>query len=157
MARPCKYTAKKLKEKVEEYFDTISHDVWDNIADRRGKPVTAIIYHRPPTVGGLCEYLGITRDTWIEYCDKTIHPEFIDTTTRASEKIRLWKEEQLLIREGKDVKGLIFDLQCNYGMTPRTEIELGSRAAATLTAVTVPLSEREKLLKQIGQEYGGKG
>lgn len=167
--REKKYTAKKLQEAVERYFRSISRtapvteQVWTGELDERGhrifeaQPVMNDLgeimirkeYVIPPTVSGLCEYLGIHRATWANYCDNELHPEFFDTTTRARGLMRAYLEEQLLTR--KDVKGIIFDLQNNHGMTDRREIELGPKAAA---AVSGPVSteEREELLELLRRE-----
>ena len=81
-------------------------------------------YLVPPTVGGLCEHLKIHRSTWAEYCDPEIHPEFSDTTTRARGRMREYLEQQLLTRPGKDIKGVIFSLENNYGYQDRHSIDV---------------------------------
>ena len=72
-----------------------------------------------PSVGGLCEFLGIHRSTWAEYCSQE---EFSDTTTRVQGRLRAWREEQLLTR--KDVKGIIFDLENNYGYKEHRDVRI---------------------------------
>ena len=65
--RPKKYTKKGLEKAVEGYFASISRDereAWE------------AEYKRPPTVSGLCLYLGIDRSTWRNYADPRLHPEF---------------------------------------------------------------------------------
>lgn len=133
MSRPRKYTPNTLKKAVNGYFDSISrlvpltekrdtgrkdrdgHVIYEEVPvlNRLGVQATVLEYLVPPTVGGLCEHLGIHRSTWADYCDAQLHPEFSDTTTHARGRMRAWLEEQLLTR--KDVKGIVFDLQNNYG------------------------------------------
>lgn len=133
MSRPRKYTPNTLKKAVNDYFDSISrlvpltekkntgrkdgdgHVIYEEVPvlNRLGAQATVLEYLVPPTVGGLCEHLGIHRSTWADYCDAQQHPEFSDTTTHARGRMRAWLEEQLLTR--KDVKGIVFDLQNNYG------------------------------------------
>lgn len=169
--RPRNYTAKGLEKAVEAYFDSISreveakekvdsgrrdsygHIIWDLqvICNKRGEPVMLTEYVVPPCVGGLCAFLGIHRSTWANYCDPEQYPEFIDTTTHARERMRAWREEQLLTR--KDVKGIIFDLQNNYGYREKREVELGATAAKTMAAASMPLSEREAVLREIAAAY----
>ena len=138
--RPKKYkTRKALDAAVENYFGSITrvitlheqvpsgktddkgHEIMLSvpITNRLGEEVKTVEYVVPPTVGGLCDALGISRSTWAEYCDETKHPEFSDTTTHARGRMRAWREEQLLTRPGKDVKGIIFDLENNYGYRER--------------------------------------
>ena len=153
MARPKTYTQKTLAAAVNRYFKSITRIVTatelietDERDDKGNK-----IYKRvpiknslgeeakieedivPPTVGALCQHLGIHRSTWAEYCDSEEHPEFSDTTTYARGRIRAYLEQQLLTR--KDVKGIIFDLKNNHGYSegqPRNEKDIGSGLTVTL-------------------------
>jgi len=167
--REKKYTAKALREKVEEYFASISRtapvteQVPTGELDEHGhkifelQPVmndlNEIMLRKefiiPPTVSGLCEYLGIHRATWNRYCDPDLHPEFCDTTTRARGRMRAYLEEQLLTR--KDVRGIIFDLQNNYGYTEKREVELGRETQKVLGGKLAP-EEREELLSLLQAE-----
>ena len=132
MARPKKYTKKTLAEAVNRYFGSITrivaatelvetgkrddkgHKIYERVPIKNslGEEAKLEEYIVPPTVGALCQYLGIHRSTWTEYCNPEEHPEFSDTTTYARGRIRAYLEQQLLMR--KDVKGIIFDLQNNH-------------------------------------------
>lgn len=173
MAREKKYKPKGLAEAVERYFDSITrevaltervdsgrrdekgHIIWVEkpIINRLGVPAKVIEYIVPPTVGGLSNFLGIHRSTWADYCDPEKHPEFSDTTTRARGRMRAWREEQLLTR--KDVKGIIFDLQNNYGYAEKREIDLGAGAKKAVETATISMSERKAMLEEIARTFGG--
>lgn len=137
MSRYKKYRSDKaLREAVEGYFDSISRvrtvmeayntgekDAWGHfiqewrpVTNAKGEPMQDREYVIPPTAGGLCAYLKISRDTWAKYCDKRLNPQFTETTEWAREQLLFWREKELMIRPGKDVKGLLFDLQVNYGI-----------------------------------------
>ncbi len=168
--REKKYTPKSLEKAVGNYFMSISRTqpvtepVWTGELDERGHKVYElqpvmndlgeIMTHReyaiPPTVSGLCQYLGIHRATWARYCDPEQYPEFCDTTTRARGCLRAYLEEQLLIR--KDVRGIIFDLQNNHGYAEKREVELGSRASAIAGSLALPPEEREALIMALVEE-----
>ena len=170
MGRPKKYTPKALKKAVSDYFDSISrlvpltekkdtgrkdgdgHTIYEEVPvlNRLGEQATVLEYLVPPTVGGLCEHLGIHRSTWADYCDAQLHPEFSDTTTHARGRMRAWLEEQR-----KDVKGIVFDLQNNYGYHDKKEIDLGGRAAKAVTAASMPLEERQSVLEELMREFSG--
>lgn len=171
--RPKKYkTRKALSDAIDRYFNSISRTVtaqekYDtgkkdseghNIYDYRpilndiGEEIRYVEYVIPPTVGGLCEFLGIHRSTWAEYCDEMLHPEFTDTTTRARGRMRAWNEQQLVTRAGKDVKGIIFNLQNNYGYTEKHEYEFGPKAAKAYTAATMSTAEKRQLLEEMSRE-----
>ena len=139
MGRKRVYTKKRLKEEVERYFASITrkvkvtekidtgrrdksgHVIYEQkpVTNQHGQQLEVVEYLVPPTVGGLCEFLGIHRDTWHEYCQLE---EFSDTTTRAQGRLRAWREEQLLTR--KDVKGIIFDLENNYGYKEQKDVHI---------------------------------
>lgn len=175
MGRPKKYTKKSLREAVERYFDSISreveltekrdtgkrdgsgHVIYETvvITNKLGEPAKVTEFIVPPTVGGLCEFLGIHRSTWTEWCDKDKYPEFSDTTTRARGRMRAWCESQLLTR--KDVKGIIFNLQNNYDYRERREIELGPGTAKAVAASSISTAERLAILKEIAGDFDGKG
>ena len=142
MARPKKYDAVSLRRAVDKYFrsitrkvmvtekvdtgrkDSSGHIIWETkpVTNQMGKELWVTEYLVPPTVAGLCEFLGIHRSTWAEYCDPEQHPEFSDTTTHARGCMQGWREEQLIVR--KDVKGIVFDLQNNYGYRERQSVEV---------------------------------
>ena len=153
MARPKKYTKKALAEAVEHYFGSITrivtakelvetgkrddkgHMIFERIPIKNslGEEAKVEEYIVPPTVGALCQHLGIHRSTWAEYCDSVQHPEFSDTTTYARGRIRAYLEQQLLTR--KDVKGIIFDLKNNHGYSegqPRNEKDATGNVTVTL-------------------------
>ncbi len=142
--RPRKYTGKMLAQKVDEYFASISRvvEMYDDVPtdkrdehghvifsripvlNRLGERASRIEFFTPPTIGGLCEHLGIDRSTWATWSDAEKYPEFFETITRARGRIRAYLEEQLLSRSGKDVKGVIFDLEVNHGVKQVSEVEL---------------------------------
>lgn len=173
MGRPKRYTKKTLDEAVERYFATITrivtmtelietgerddkgHKIFERkpITNSLGEEAKVEEYIVPPTVGALCQHLGIHRSTWAEYCDRELHPEFSDTTTRARGRLRAYLEQQLLIR--KDVKGIIFDLQNNHGYAEKRQLELGERASKAVSAQAMPMSEKKLLLEQIAREFSG--
>lgn len=175
MGRNKKYTRKKLAEAVDRYFASITRivtvtelietgqrdDKGHKIFERRpivnalGEETRVEEYIVPPTVGGLCQYLGIHRSTWAEYCDAEKHPEFSDTTTRARGRLRTYLEQQLLTR--KDVKGIIFDLQNNHGYAEKRQVELGERASKATSAAFMPMGEKKALLEEIAREFSGGG
>lgn len=139
MGAPKKYTPEKLAREVRKYFRSITREITltEQVAtDQRdrnghviyetrkvcnalGREVTVTEYLTPPTVGGLAEFLGIHRDTWHEYCGS---PEFSDTTTYAQGRIHAYLERELLTRQGKDLKGVLFNLENNFGYRERMEV-----------------------------------
>ena len=78
----------------------------------------------PPSVTGMCLYLGIDRSTWQNYADAALHPELAGICQGARTRIEAYLEQELLTRE-KGVQGIIFNLQNNYGWKQKQEVELG--------------------------------
>lgn len=142
MGAPKKYNEKTLAAAVKRYFksitrekiltekkatdqkDRMGHTVYvdEVILNGLGKPVTVTEYLVPPTVGGLSAFLGIHRDTWNDYCNREKHPEFSDTTTYAQGRIHAYLEQEMLTRQGKDLKGVLFNLENNFGYKERMEL-----------------------------------
>lgn len=177
MGRPRKYTTRaKLDEAVERYFRSISHTVdaekyvptgecdskgrpvmkLEKILNEDGRPIKLTEYIRPPMASALCLYLGITRQTWAEYCDHDKHPEFTDTTTRARARMECWLEEQLLTRQ-KGVQGIIFNLTNNYGWSDKREIELGGETRRAVAGERLSLSEKLGLIAAACEDYASGG
>lgn len=95
-----------------------------------GKPIEETVFAVPPTVEGLCAFLGISLDTFERYCNPEYHSDpkeaeiYCGAATRARERMREWNVKQLLMRSGKDVKGIIFNLENNYGMKEQIGAEI---------------------------------
>ncbi len=138
--RPRTYkSAAKLDRAVENYFDSITytepvtklvetgekdkfgHDIFkaEPVINKLGQEITRTVYAVPPTVGGLCAYLGISEDTWERYAELE---EYCGTITRARGRMKLWNENELLTRDGRDVKGIIFNLENNYGYSEKQSL-----------------------------------
>lgn len=178
MGRKRKYkTAAALRRAIWDYFDSISkiepvmeryltgakdawgHDeyAWRQATNQAGEVVMRRVFHVPPTAAGIRENLGISKSTWAEYGDRKLHPELCEVVEEAREVLQKWREEQLLTRAGKDVRGIIFDLQANYGMSERKTVDLGDQAAKAVRtaagAAALPLEDREALLREIAKDF----
>lgn len=142
MGAPKKYTEKTLRRAVEKYFKSITREVkvmekkaTDQkdemghvifidvpVKNRLGKEVIVTEYIVPPTVMDLAVFLGIHRSTWDNYCDHERYPEFFDTTERAMGRIHAYLARESLTRQGKDLKGVLFNLENNFGYKERLGI-----------------------------------
>ena len=69
------------------------------------------------------------------------------------ERMKAWNEHEMLTRPGKDLKGILFNLTNNYGYSEKKEVELGERATKTVTAASIPLEERQAMLRELMQEF----
>ena len=139
MGRPKKYSKKALRKAVDSYFDSISreveitekvdtgkrdkygHVIYDTVKvinklDEVAKTTEFLV---PPTLGGLCSFLKIDQSTWSRWCDKDTYPEYEDIVAQTRERLLTWRQEQVVMR--KDVKGLIWDLETNYGCGQKTD------------------------------------
>lgn len=131
MGRPKKYTDKTFEEAVEQYFKSISgmrqarNGLGQPILNDEGEPIMVRVYAVPPTISGLCLFLGIDRSTWQNYGDAENEPKKAKVVMAARARIEAYLEEQLLTRE-KSVQGIIFNLQNNYGWKNKTEVEIGA-------------------------------
>lgn len=142
--QPKRYTERKLKKAVEEYFASITRQraltekVPTDQLDKYGHPILRDVpvknqmdeqvivteYVVPPSKGALARFLGIHRSTWDNYHDSKTYPEFQEIVTDADDRILAWNEEQLLTRSGKDIKGIEFNLENNYGYRQKASVDI---------------------------------
>ncbi len=149
-----KYGPKSLAAGIERYFASIRRTVTavervetgekgskayveQPILSDVGEPIRYREYVVPPTILGLCEYLGLSRETWEEYCDPLIHPEYRQAAALARDRMQDWSQRALLTR--KDVRGLIYILQ-NWPLQSREPEE------------DLSLSQRRAILEELGEE-----
>ena len=138
MGAPKKYTPKALEKAVKKYFKSISRTVTATEPKPTGKldkyghmiyedvtvfndleePVTYTEYIVPPTVADLCAFLKIDRSTWNNYSND---PEYFDTVTHARGRMYAYLERESLIRPGKNLKGIIFNIENNYNAEQKRE------------------------------------
>ena len=144
MGAPRSYdTPEKLEKAIGKYFKSITrmveatemvdtgekdgdgHKIYapQPIKNSLGKTVMVEQFIVPPTLWDLCQSLGICESTWENYCDPEKHPEFLGATMRARGRLRAWNQKELLTREGKNLKGIIFNLENNYGYREKHDIQ----------------------------------
>lgn len=133
VGRKKEYTERTLRTAVNKYFASITrkveltekvdsgrkdkqgHVIYNTvpIMNSLGEIATVTEYLVPPTLGGLCRYLKIHASTWSRWEDTKKYPEFQEIIEDVMERMTTWRKEQVVLR--KDVKGLIWDLETNYG------------------------------------------
>jgi len=171
MARQKKYTAAALDRACERYFAAITrrvkvtepvdsgrrddkgHIIFDHIPVKNtlGEEVEVTEYIIPPSMHELCAYLQIDRATWSRYMGEG--EQYAAVGERVRERMKAWNEHEMLTRPGKDLKGILFNLTNNYGYSEKKEVELGERATKTVTAASIPLEERQAMLRELMQEF----
>ena len=158
MGRPKKYTERTLRKAVKAYFRritrtiTIREQVNTGEKDGWGHWIYTL---EDVKNGGLCEALGIHRSTWADYCDPELHPELLEVTAWAREVIQHYLESELLGRDGKNLKGVIFSLQNNFGMSEKKTVELGPKAAMAVASAAVSMEEKRAMLEELALEFAG--
>lgn len=134
-----KYTPRALHKAVVQYFksitrwvkvtepvptgkvDRMGHQIMEQqpVVNQLGEEMEKLEYVIPPSVGGLCIFLGIHRSTWNDYCKDE---KYTDTTTHARGLMHAYLEQESLTRQGKDLKGVLFNLENNYGYSERVTV-----------------------------------
>lgn len=143
MGRKKKYGAAALKKAVERYFRSISrivpvtekvetgerdeqgHRLYrdEPVKNQLGEVVTRVEYLLPPEEGALCRALGISTTTWEAYGRQEETREIVED---AKATIKAWLWQQMMVRSGKDIKGVQFNLENNYGAASRQNIGVES-------------------------------
>lgn len=142
MGAPKKYDEKTLARAVERYFksitrevvlterkptgqrDKMGHEIYEEVPVKNalGKEVTVTEYLVPPSALDLAAFLGIHKSTWENYCNHEKYPEFFDSTERALGRIHAYLIRESMTRQGKDLKGILFNLENNFGYKERMEL-----------------------------------
>lgn len=111
-----------LAEAIESYFKSISAEeevvrtVFDGTDDsgnkkyhaeavlnRNGESMRRIVWYTPPTIGGLCLYLGISRKTFSAYSARKAYAAAI---AHARSVVMAYLEEKISDPDIKNVKGV---------------------------------------------------
>lgn len=162
-----KYTAKTLQEACDAYFRSISYEVqatrqeYIGLDDKRrpmyepkpaytddGAPIMVREYAVKPSLQGLLIRLGISKVTWEKYAKDA---KLGAVCARVKAQFEEWLVQELLSRDGKNTRGIEFNLARNYGWREqsKTELELGERATAAAAGAGLTMEERFRLLDSI--------
>lgn len=179
--RPKKYTPASFQRACEAYFNSISYQkakmraapvfdeegfpVLDDFGHQKvqfkqvitadGKAAFETCWTEPPSLTGLCLYLGIDRATFSRYGSyDPENPEesekFCNTVTRARGRVEAYLESRL--EDKSAARGAIFNLQNNFGWKEKKEMELGAGAQKAVASASMTMEEKLALLKEIGAE-----
>ena len=160
MGRYREYTGDTLMKAVVRFFKSISRtesarerETGEVIENDLGKDVKLTRYIVPPTEGRLCRELGITIMTWWRYKDASQYPEMQPAVQYASDRIAEYLQQELLTREGKDVRGVIFNLQNNYGWSEKKEIEMGAETRKTVQDIrSMTIEDKLRAIREAQME-----
>ena len=137
-------TARALWKAVEDYFESISrketvmephdtgeldkygHKVFEMVPAKngRGKEIQRIVYLVPPTVGGLTTHIGVSNSTWFRYCSEELHPEFAEVTEWATDRLKNWCFDELVVRPDKMTKGVMHNMEVNLQTAAKKSVEI---------------------------------
>ena len=149
-----------LRQAIDAYFDSVSREkrLTETVQTERegrpvreerpvlnllGQPVTVREYVVPPTRGGLLRALGIGAAAW----RKLLADErFRAVAEEAEERLVEWRIEQILAAPGRDIKGILYDLERNYPAA-----ETGGDAQSLLS-----LEDKERCLRELCEEIRGR-
>ena len=137
MSREKQLTPKQVENGINRYFKsiTITKLVFDNIEtgkDGEGKPIFKKIprlnnlgkqlkyteFTEHPSMTKLAHYLGIHRDTLLNYSKDS---EYFGSVKKGKEIIESYLEDRLF---GNNVTGVIFNLKNNYGWEDRSKHDI---------------------------------
>lgn len=112
--RPLKFqSADELQEKIDEYFDYCDNRI-QQVYSPKQERVIEVINPAPYTMSGLASFLGVDRDTILNYGKKE---EFFGTIKAARERVHADVETRLM---EKNATGAIFNLKNNFGWEDKT-------------------------------------
>lgn len=117
VGRPKLYTSVAVLEaRIDEYFTYCDNRI-RHIYDKKRGEVIEIIDPEPYTMSGLAYYLGIDRDTLLNY-SKT--EQFFGTVKKAKDRVHMDVEVRLM--DGAGV-GAIFSLKNNFNWVDQSQVD----------------------------------
>lgn len=138
-----KAAGKKLREEIDNYFAGISRmrAVTENVPtgekdkygrdiceerialNGRGETVKVEEWLVPPTIADLLQYVGLTKEEW----ERFRGDDKLRTVVQAAElRVERYLRRELLMRPGKDLKGVVLTLQHDFGFDAETEMGGGT-------------------------------
>lgn len=141
VAKKKKLSPRELDRGIDEYFRSISRMVTvtemidSGEVDRYGHPVLQPVvvknqlgqevkrleYLIPPTIGGLCEYLGISASTWSSYSREG---RYAESVKRARGAVYAYLQAETLTRPDKALGGILFNIENNFAdFAPRKQMD----------------------------------
>lgn len=177
--RPRKFTARQFSAACEAYFKSISYEepvmkrmpltddngiavtddmghqayTYEQVETADGKPAYCTQWIEPPGIMSLCLYLGIDESTFLRYGEMEEEQdddaeEFRRTVMRARGRVKAYLVAKT--EDGKAARGAIWNLQQNFGEKERREITLDPETRKAISATSMTMEEKMKLLKDIG-------
>lgn len=167
MGRYRKYkSAAEFASAVDAYFDKITYeeparhpDAWisgkyipgEPITNGAGEQIMVRRYVVPPSVIGIQNAIGVSRETWSNYSDVPSYAEVIEYARRRIEEYL----NQALIEMGRDNKGVIFSLENNFGYREKRE-DTVHQTSADISDTLTPEEKLEALRKlELIRDEGG--
>lgn len=109
-----------MQKEIDKYFDECDNGI------KNGEP-----FPTPYTIAGLCDTLGITRQTFLNYEKADGYSEFFDVIKKA--RIRVLKDmEERGLNGDSSTAFSIFLLKNHYGYSDKTEQEVTSKNITTV-------------------------
>ena len=169
--QPKAYTPRTLEKAVNRYFASISRIVpvkepidtgkldkyghpvfnYEQVRNSLGELVFTTEYLIKPSIAGLARFLGIHRSTWENYHDADVYPELQEIVEDAEDRIFAWTHEQLLSRNGRDVKGIVVELEHAWGYKQERREDFAFGTKTEDDPLTKALKEEAKGLKNADQ------
>lgn len=183
MGRKRKLTARALKNGVERYFNSIRSETpmmrcvpvlletedgtkvpkldefghvmmkYEPVVSVSGEPVMQVEWVEPPSIIGLCLFLGIDRTTFYRWCNPEgdldeEEEEFCNIATRARGRI-----EAYLTAKTEDktaARGAIANLEANFGWKRKREIGLDQPTQRAVAMASMTSEEKLSALREMG-------
>lgn len=150
------YSSRAFAKAVDNYFHSISHRVpvenpeskCAGEAEDSGE-MSRLEYVSAPSLVSLCLYLNISQSTLERYAKQK---EYAKTVADARARIRAYLENELMTRTKGSTHGLEFLLSQNFGMTPKSEVDIGERAAEVLRVSALSPAEKLELIRRAAAE-----
>ena len=161
MGRKPKYTPKKFRTACEGYFrgieyqdyakeisleydDGVKKTIINKVKNADGQNIIVTRYAVPPTLESLELKLGISDETWRNYCK---NPDYSDTCEWVRLKIRAY-EMEMVETLGREGRGVQFKLEMDERRREREALRGDTAAVQAPT-----MADRMKILADIARQF----
>ena len=132
--------------------DAEGHVIYETVRvlTEDGKPAMTRMWIEPPSITGLCLYMGLgSRETWRQYAARE---EYEEICALAKSRVEEYLVQQL---GGKGATGAKFALENNFDWKERKEHSLDEKTAKAVTTSRMTIEEKQAYLQELLQAEGG--
>ena len=118
------------------YIDSISWWQDESRNNALGVRPRRRVFFEAPEIGACCRYIGVSEPTWAKY---SRDPELAEVCAEIKSICRSYLFQLSLT---DNCRGAIFNLQANYGLSEKREVDVGAATRESAERIGMGLSDK---------------